>query len=409
VEKWVLWKRQTSLILFAIASLLLVSGCYQPRYHQLEPEPHAKAKTIIFMVPDGMGLADVTAARIFKSGPDGESLYMETLPTIGYQKTHSADSSTTDSAAAASAWANGEKYRNGEISCHDDNRDGICEPTPGPTILETAKKKGKSTGLVVTSAVTHATPAAFGAHVPSRGCENEIAHQYVQVTAVDVILGGGVETFNSTEDKGDNCGTFGNFITDAEENGYEIVFSEQELEKAVIGGAKKLLGLFAPDGKSPELFRVLPENIYPPGEPTLPKMTAAALEILEKDKDGFFLLIEGSQIDWANHRHNVFYQVGETLAFDAAVKVVLDWLNEQPSRKHTTLIIIAPDHETGGFAINGAGGKNYKPGELVEDLWATQGHTATDVVIWSQGPGSQDLGRAIDNTDVYRVMRKVLE
>jgi len=331
------------------------------------------------------------------------------LPTIGYQKTHSADSSITDSAAAASAWANGEKYRNGEISCHDDNRDGICKPTPGPTILQTAKEKGKSTGLVATSAVTHATPAAFGAHVPSRGCENEIARQYVQVTEVDVILGGGVQRFISTEDKADSCGTFGNFITAAEENGYEIVLTEQELEKAVVTGAHKLLGLFASDGKSPELFRVLPENTYPGGEPTLPKMTAAALEILEKDKDGFFLLVEGSQIDWANHRHNVPYQVGETLAFDAAVKVVLDWLNEEPSRKSTTLIIIAPDHETGGFAIHGVEGENYKSGDLVEDAWATQGHTATDVVIWSQGPGSQDLGRAIDNTEVYKVMLKVFE
>jgi alkaline phosphatase len=262
---------------------------------------------------------------------------------------------------------------------------------------------------VATSGVTHATPAAFGAHVPSRHCQNEIARQYIQVTEVDVILGGGREKFTSTRDQADSCGTFGNFITDAKNSGYEIVSTEQQLEKAVAAGEKKLLGLFTGEGKTPELFRLLPENSYPPNEPTLPQMTEAALEILEKDKEGFFLLVEGSQIDWANHRHNVCYQVSETLAFDSAVQVVLDWLDEEPSRKHTTLLIIAPDHETGGFAILGIEGSNYKPGDVVEDAWTTQGHTASDVVFWSQGPGSQDLGKAIDNTDVYKVMLKVFE
>jgi alkaline phosphatase len=407
VEEPVLWKRKTA---FLLVFFLIVSGCYQATYHQRQDEPHPKAKTIIFMIPDGMGLADVTAARIFQNGPDGKSLSMETLPTIGYQRTHSADSSVTDSAAAASAWASGEKYRNGEISCHDDDQDNTCEPTPpGPTILEIAQAKGKSTALVATSAVTHATPAAFGAPVPSRHFQNEIARQYVQVTEVDVILGGGMEKFTSTRDKADACGTFGNFIPDAKNSGYEIVFTQHQLEKAVAGGAKKLLGLFTAEGKAPELFRLFPETPYPPNEPTLPQMTKAALAILEKDRDGFFLLVEGSQIDWANHRNSVCYQLSETLAFDSAVQVVLDWLNEEPSRKRTTLLIIAPDHETGGFAILGAEASNYKCGDVVKDAWATHGHTAADVVFWSQGPGSQKLGKAIDNTDVYKVMLKVLE
>ena len=175
---------------FAIL-LLSFSSCAPRKEYQLISDPHPKARNIIFMVGDGMGLAHVTAARIFKNGPDGESLHLETLPTIGYQRTHSASDSLTDSAAAASAWANGEKFNNGEISCHDDDQDGRCEPTPSPTILEIAKAKGRVTGLVVTSTVTHATPAAFGSHVPSRRCEKEIARQYIQVTEVDVILGGG--------------------------------------------------------------------------------------------------------------------------------------------------------------------------------------------------------------------------
>ncbi|MGW8208322.1 MAG: alkaline phosphatase [Syntrophobacteria bacterium] len=396
-----------SALLFLSLLLILASFTAKKEY-QIKSGPPSAAKNIIFMVPDGMGLANVTAARIFKHGSEGENLYLETLSTIGYQRTHSADSSVTDSAAAASAWASGDKFRNGEISCHDDDQDGKCESTPGPTILETAKDKGKSTGLVVTSTVTHATPAAFGTHVSSRYCENEIARQYIQVTEVDVILGGGLNHFNSTDTQADKCGTFGNFIADAENKGYDVVYTGKELDSAVAKGSKKILGLFTLKGKTPELFRVNPAEYYSKEEPTLPQMTAAALKVLEKDEDGFFLLVEGSQIDWANHRNDVAYQVGETLAFDHAVQRVLDWINEKPSRRQHTLLIIVPDHETGGFAINDTSGGKYQPGDLVHGAWATTDHTAGDVLIWSQGPGSEYLGRAVDNTDIYKVMREVL-
>ncbi|WP_054694988.1 alkaline phosphatase [Desulfosarcina cetonica] len=119
---------------------------------------HKKAKNIIFMVPDGQGLSNVTAARIFKNGPDGMPLNQETLKNIGYQRTHSADSTVTDSAAAASAWAVGQKFLNGEISCHGDSETGKCSD-PVPTILELAEKMGMATGLVASSQISHATPA----------------------------------------------------------------------------------------------------------------------------------------------------------------------------------------------------------------------------------------------------------
>ena len=389
--------------------LLSFSSCAPRKDYRLKSDFQPEAKNIIFMVPDGMGLASVTAARIFKNGPSGQGLHLETLANIGYQRTHSANRATTDSAAGASAWASGEKFRNGEISCHDDNRDGKCEPTPVSTILELARERGKSAGLVATSTVTHASPAAFGAHVPNRKCENEIARQYIQMTGVEVILGGGAAKFNATEANVDDCGTFGDFITDAARKGYQVVYTKKALDGVVAKGSRKILGLFAPNGKTPELFRVFPQKHYRVDEPTLPQMTAAALEILEKDQDGFFLLVEGSQIDWAGHDNNLAYQISETLAFDEAVKAVLDWINEEQRRKLDTLVIIAPDHETGGFAIRGARKENYKPGDLVKDTWTTTKHTAGDVVIWSQGPGSKFLGRAVDNTDLYQVMLKVLK
>ena len=403
-------RKRTFLLFLLFLSLWLIFASFTPKkQYPGNKEPVSKAKNIIFMVADGMGLAHVTAARIFKNGTDGESLHLEILPTLGYQRTHSASDSLTDSAAAASAWANGEKFNNGEISCHDNDQDGRCEPAPSPIILEIAKAKGKVTGLVVTSTVTHATPAAFGSHVPSRRCEKEIARQYIQDTEVDVILGGGRKKFTSTEKQADKCGTFGDFIADAERKGYQLVYTKKALDGVVAKNSSKILGLFTPKGKTPERFRLYPEEHYKAEEPTLPQMTAAALEIVERAEDGFFLLVEGSQIDWASHRNEVAYQIGETLAFDEAVKVVLDWINEKPNRRQNTLVIITADHETGGFAISGARGRKYKRGDIVDHGWTSKGHTAEDILIWSQGPGSQYLGRAVDNTDLYKVMRQVLK
>jgi alkaline phosphatase len=369
-----------------------------------------RAKNIIFMVPDGMGLSNVTAARIFNDGPNGAPLYLETLPQIGYQRTHSADSTVTDSAAAASAWACGEKFNNNEICCLDNNKDTVCESAP-KTILEMAKEQGKATGLVATSTITHATPAVWGAHVYWRNCETEIARQYIEATGVDVILGGVIGSDRSA------CltpspRTAAQIISEAQATyGYTYAVNKAEMDAAVASEKMKVLGLFGPSsGKTPETYRVDPVNYsWPSGEPTLPEMTAAALDILEKDQDGFFLMVEGSQIDWANHANDLSYQIGETLAFDKAVKIVLDWINAKPMRKMQTLIIIVADHDCGGFAVNGPYGMLSEAGEVVEAGWTSLDHTAQDTIIWSQGPGSNCLGKAVDNTDLYQVMKAALK
>ncbi|HWR26716.1 MAG TPA: alkaline phosphatase, partial [candidate division Zixibacteria bacterium] len=353
-----------------------------------------EVKNVIIMISDGMGLADVTAARMYKNGPDGASLYFETLENIGYQRTYAKDSIITDSSSAGSAMACGEKFNDGEICFHNETK------SYKPSVLELAKEKGKATGIVATSTITHATPAAFAAHSANRRCENEIARQYVQLTEPDVMLGGGVEKFNST--KADACKTSGDFITEVVQKGYSIVYTEEEMNSAVANGDTKLLGLFNKSGMTPEYQR-LPDTT----EPRLPEMTSAALDILEKDNEGFFVMVEGSQVDWGNHAHNLRYQIGETLAFDEAVKVVLDWINASSERKEHTLLIITSDHETGGFAINGPN-RIINAGEYVEDNWTSPEHTAVDTIIWSQGPGSEALGRAVDNTDIYMVMAKAI-
>ncbi len=366
------------------------------------------AKNIIFMVPDGMGLSNVTAARIFNDGPNGNSLYLETLPQIGYQRTHSKNSTVTDSAAAASAWACGEKFNNGEICCLDNDKNGICESAP-LTILEMAKANGKATGLVATSTITHATPAAWGAHVHSRKCETEIARQYIEETGVDVLLGGGIGS-DSSSCLTPSPKTATQLITEAQSSyGYVYVTNETQMKAAVGLGTDRILGLFTPAEKTPETYRVDSSLSYPEDEPTLAEMTAAALDILEEDRDGFFLMVEGSQIDWANHDNNIKYQIGETLAFDEAVKVVLDWVNKKPRRKLDTLVIIVADHDCGGFAVNGPYGTLSERGDIVEAGWTSDEHTGVDTIIWSQGPGSQYLGEAVDNTYLYEVMKKILK
>jgi alkaline phosphatase len=375
-----------------------------------ETDHACKARNIIFMVPDGMGLSCVTAARVFKNGCNGELLHLETLPQIGYQRTHSANSTVTDSAAAASAWACGEKYRNGEISCHDDDGDGKCNDPVIPTILEMAKRRGKATGLVATSTITHATPAAWGAHVHSRRCETEIARQYVQKTGIDVLLGGGIGPDKREACQKPSSINPSDLVASAQsEYGYAHVTTKSGLDAAARQGKSKVLGLFTNQGKTPETYRVERTLSYPKEEPTLPHMTAVALHILAKDQDGFFLMVEGSQIDWANHANDIRYQIGETLAFDEAVKVVLDWIDKHPERKNHTLLVIVADHDCGGFAINGPFGRLPRAGEVVDAGWTSKEHTGVDTVIWSFGPGSQELGKALDNTDLFQVMAEALK
>lgn len=374
------------------------------------------AKNIIFMVPDGQGLSNVTAGRIFKNGLDGAPLRQETLEQIGYQRTHSANATVTDSAAAGSAWASGQKFINGEVSCHGSADDGSCS-NQVPTILELAEAKGKATGLVATSQISHATPAVFGAHVFSRNCGLEIARQYIADTKVDVILGGGIykadpppycdvypESYNQPDKR--------QYIIDlAIADGYTFVSDKDQLGAAAADDAKKVLGMFEQNGigrgKTVEHFWV-DGTPFPAGEPTLAEMTAAALDILEEDQDGMFLMVEGSQVDWENHGNRVEGQIAETLGFDAAVEVVMDWVEAKQSRKNHTLVIIVADHNTGGFDINGPGNSLTQQGEIVLDGWTSGGHTAEDTIIYSQGPGSELLGAALDNTDLYYVMKDVL-
>ncbi len=407
-------KKLTTIAVSMAFGMTLASAPAMAGYHGQHHKPHhfkgaGEAKNIIFMVPDGQGLSNVVAARIFKNGPNGAPLLQETLENIGHQRTHSKNSTVTDSAAAASAWASGAKYNNGEISCHDDDGDAVCDDIPVPTILDLAKAKGKATGLVVTSDITHATPAAFGANVHNRKCEEDIAKQYLE-RGIDVLMGGGIASNRGSCNLTPSSDNYLEaLLDDFAFAGYALADTRGEMVSAVANGEKKLLGLFKNGGKTVELFRVDDHETYPETEPTLAEMTASALDILEQDRDGMFLMIEGSQIDWEDHAKDATGQIAESLGFDAAVGVVLDWVNANPKRRQNTLVIVVADHDTSGFAVTGPYGSLSKAGDIVEYGFVSGDHTAVDTIIYSQGPGSEHLNAALDNTDLYEIMKNVLD
>lgn len=366
----------------------------------LAPPPLAaaatpRARNVIIMVADGVGPALVTATRLARGGTNGPPLAFETLERFGYQRTHAADDLINDSAAAASAWACGEKFANREICYHRDGR------ATSPSLLDLARASGRSTGLVATSTITHATPAAFAASVPERNCEAEIARQYLEQARVDVILGGGRRFFDSPAR--DACGGGGvDHLALARAFGYRVVTTASGLAK--VGTTTKLLGLFAEAGLAPVLRRA-------PGieEPTLIEMTRAALSILERDRDGFFLVVEGSQPDWGCHENDLDYAVAELLAFDDAVREVQAWIAAKPKRAKQTLLIVLSDHDTGGLALIGPKSRPVPPGPVhAIPHWATTEHTAVDAPIWAVGPGSDALGGLIDNTEVYGAVRRAM-
>lgn len=373
--------------LHRLALLLAIAGTVPPVWGT-----SARARNVIIMVADGVGPALVTAARLARGGANGPQLALESLAHFGYQRTHASDDLITDSAAAASGWACGVRIANHRICDLGDGR-----PAPD-SLLDLARASGRSTGLVATSTITHATPAAFAASVPDRDCQSEIARQYLEEARVDVILGGGRGRFASN--MRDPCGGGGmDYLPRARDLGYQVVDTAADLSRAPADG--KILGLFAEEALRPVRRRGADTS-----EPTLTEMTRAALSRLERDRDGFFLVVEGSQPDWGAHENDLDYAVAELLAFDDAVNEVLAWLAARPKRAKETLLIVLSDHETGGLALIGPKDRPLPAGPVrAIPHWATTEHTAVDAPIWSAGPGSAALAGLIDSTKVFSVVR----
>ena len=388
--------------------------------------PASVAKNVIFIQGDGMGIAHRELIRLATKGKDG-GLTMDGLRYSGWTSTDSADpeEAVTDSAAGATAFASGVRTFNGGVGVDAQGR-------PVPTLLERAGEAGKSTGLVTTAQVTDATPAAFGAHVRDRAEQSEIARQYLERSKPAVILGGGEDRWLPAGDPGafpdapatdpeeKSQSDKGNLIDRARELGYRYVNSAEALAQA---RGNRLLGLFANE----EMFEQKEEgkgDVYAPVVP-LHTMTAKALDVLSRDQDGFFLLVEEEGIDEFGHNNNAEKVILAGRALDRAVAVAMRYARRTPG----TLVLVVGDHETGGLAIenvdaNDESGQPTPTGPegptSTEDGpfalrgtnlqftvdWTTGQHTGAATPLTAEGPGAATLARAQKNTDVHdRVLR----
>lgn len=329
-------------------------------------------KNIIFLVGDGTGLAQITSGQYALVGSDG-LLHLQTMPVTGFVKTHSSDNLITDSASGATAYSCGLKTYNGAIGVNPDE-------VPCKTILELAEEQGLSTGLVSTSSITHATPASFAAHQPQRSMQMQIAEDFLD-SGTEVFLGGGVEWF-SGEMRSDSLDLLSKF----EASGYELLFNESDLANS---NSDRVLGLFADDGMERK-----------EGEPTSAMMTQKALNILSQDEDGFFLMVEGSQIDWAGHGNDTEYLLREVEDFDNAVKAALDFAQQDGE----TLVVLTADHETGGMTMQ----RQLAEGDSLEIYWTTGYHTGVPVPLMAYGPQATEFMGWRDNTYVGLKMAELL-
>ena len=375
----------------------------------------AVARSVIFINGDGMGAAHREAARLDQTGRDG-TLVMDSLPVAGFQSTSPADPTAvvTDSAAAASAWATGERTYNGAISVDVDGN-------PLPTLGAEAAEAGKATGLVTTSQVTDASPAAFFSNTPDRSRQSEIARQYLEVTRPQVILGGGEDWWlpagspgavpdDPANDEGSRGGQ-GDLIGRAQAAGYQYVSDAAGLAAA---DGDRLLGLFANE----EMFRHRPEgqgDEYSPAVP-LAEMTAKALDVLSRDDDGFFLFVEEEAVDEMSHVNNGTRMLQAMRALEETVLVAREYVAAHPD----TLLVVTGDHESGGLTVENAGdgtlpGPNEDGPFPVADGdqqfvldWTTLQHTAAPTPVTAEGPGSQALTGTYPNTHLHEVMARAL-
>jgi len=328
---------------------------------------------IILFIGDGMGFAHVQAASRFHHGTD-TGLSFQQFSVQTEMTTHAFGGVVTDSAAAATALATGRKVINGVIS--SSLLGGEYE-----TILEYCMKFGKSGGLVTTTHITHATPAAFGAHTTSRGNYTDIASDYLHGSRPQVLLGGGGKGMDEAS---------------ASAAGYTVVINAAELASADPAVVERLSGQFG-DGHMPYAYDGMGTL------PDLKTMTMKALELLSKDEDGFFLMVESGRIDHASHGNDLRRAVEEVLELDAAVQAALEWA---AGRGDTTILVTA-DHETGGLGLDLA----VTPGVLPADdsgIWSTGGHTGVPVPLFVWGVGaSRFAALQLDNTDIPNILEPI--
>ena len=356
------------LLYFMISALVLISCCNKTdETPTIEKKP--QIKNVIYMIGDGMGLNQIYAAMTANGG----SLYIEKCSTTGLVKTYSASDYITDSAAGGTALATGSKTKNGMIGMNPDSANVY-------SVLNSFQDAGIPVGLVVTSPITHATPASFYAHQISRNLYENIAVDLYN-SGIDFFCGGGRNHFENRQDSL-------NYTDSLIKKGYNIVYNIDSIE------APQLLpfGVLAADIDLP---RAEERGDY------LPKAVDLAIKSLNAKGEGFFLMVEGSQIDYRGHGNDSVGVIAETLDFDRAVKVALDFAEKDGE----TLVVITADHETGGLTI-----LNGNPSDsTVSVTFNTTGHTGTMVPIYAYGPGADIFTGIMENIDIPKIIKSIVQ
>lgn len=337
---------------------------------------YTQPKNIIYMIGDGMGINIVETTRDYYENQLYEGMMaVDLVPQVGWHCSYSADAQVTDSAAGGTALSTGYKTSNGTVAMNTTDTEEY------KTVLELAAEKGKSTGIVATKSVTDATPASFTAHVAERGMEEAIAAQQIQKMMagdLDLILGGGISFYSTS----DNVRA----MKEAKEQGVTYVNDWESTVEAEL----PVIGLYA----AQQLLA------YSDITPTLAEMTDYALQKLSANDDGFFLMVEGSQIDTKAHSNAYFDEMKEMYDFDCAIGVALQFVAMNPD----TALIITADHETGGLHLSK---------ESTEDIhsnycYTTGSHTSIQVPVYAIGHGVEQLGGIKENVDVARFVASLM-
>lgn len=348
--------KRTSVIIVLLVLLIAGGAISAPR-------------NIILLIGDGMGLAHVAGARLASHGGTGGRLTLDSMPVTGIVTTYSANSMITDSAAAGTALATGTKTNNYTIAQSPDG-------ARLKTLLERAQDMLKSTGIVTTTSITDATPAVFGSHVANRGMQPEIASQLISAH-IDVIMGGGKAFFLPKDTEGSQREDSRDLLIEAKSAGYTFCSTSDELRVA----KGKILCLPA----LTELDAGVPA-------PPLSELAAKAIDVLSKDKQGFFLMCEGGLIDRYAHANNFDGMVAQLMEFDKVVAKALEFAKKDGN----TLVVVTADHETGGLTL-----LTDEHGKL-RPSWSTSGHSGIPVPVYAYGPGSECFAGFQDNTELSK-------
>ena len=353
-------KKSIILIVSLCFSTLFITSCNKKEVKTPEPP---KAVNVIYLIGDGMALPQVYAGML---ASDQELVYSK-FPYIGVVDTHSASNDITDSAAGGTALSSDHKTTNLFIGMTPDS-------IPVKTLLEVFAEQGKKTGLVVTSYVTHATPASFYAKVPNRRMYEEIAMQMAEANDINLIIGGGMKHFNQRKDS---------------------VNLVEKMEKEL---GWKVYDTLADIDVTCQKYAVLADGGHMPVAAErgdfLPRAVKTALETLDNisDENGFFLMVEGSQIDFACHNNDSAYMVDEVVDFSNTIEIALNYAKEHGN----TLVVVTADHETGGLTMPDLQGKYTN----VSFVYSTGSHTCLPTMVYAYGPGAEQFTGWMQNIDL---------